>query len=137
MSTKMVRVRKDFGESFQDVVKGFAEMGYSRRAVADILDFNLSYFRQLCLRYDLHKYFKPQSEMRRECRRTKGGGGWPKGKPRPYKPLYSDEELLKEVAIYDVSTTFTSLSDIALSTVLRRFGSWGEAKRLSLSRSLS
>ncbi len=78
MTTKIQAVRKEFDEPFRDVVKGFAEMGYSRMATAEILEFNLSYFRTLCVRFDLHKYFKPQKEMRDECKHF--FVGWPKGK---------------------------------------------------------
>lgn len=77
---KLLAVRKEFGEPFVDVVRGFAEMGYSRRMTANVLNFNLSYFRALCTRFDLHRHFKPQGKMRRDC---KGGGvGWPKGVPK-------------------------------------------------------
>ena len=136
MASKMLQVRKEYGESFQEVVKGFAEMGYSRSRVAETLEFNLSYFRELCTRFDLHKHFKQQGEMRVECRRGFGSKGWPKGKPRPYRPRYSDEDILKEVAIYDVSTLFQSMSDINISTVHRRFGSWQQAKEKANSMSL-
>ena len=78
--TKMIAIRYEYGEPFSAVVSGYADLGYSRRMTASVLGINLSYFRQLCTRFDLHKHFRPQVEMRRDC---KGGGkGWPKGKPR-------------------------------------------------------
>jgi len=78
---KLLEIRKEFGEPFVDVVKGFAEMGYSKTATAKILGIANRYFRDVCRRFDLNKFFpKTASERRRECR---GGGiGWPKGKPR-------------------------------------------------------
>lgn len=85
--TKMLRIRREYGESFCDVVKGYAELGYSRTLTAAVLGINLSYFRQLCSRFDLHRHYKPQGEMRRDCKG--GGGGWPKGRPRftRHKPI--------------------------------------------------
>lgn len=65
---KIVAVEKEFDEPFADVIQGFAAMGYSRKAVAEILEFNLPYFRELLDRYDLHRHFLPQSMMRAECR---------------------------------------------------------------------
>lgn len=127
--SKMIQIRKDYGEPFVDVVRGFAEMGYSRSMTAATLGINLPYFRQLCTRFDLHRHFRPQNEMRQEC---KGGGkGWPKGTPRPRAPKYKDTDLLAEVRKYPVSTLFSTMSDIHLTTVQRRFGSFRQAVRLS------
>jgi hypothetical protein len=82
---KLIAVRKEYGESFVDVVKGFAAQGNSRTLTARTLGFNLSYFRQLCSRFDLHKHFKPQGEMRDECKQGNlTGRGFPKGGARLY-----------------------------------------------------
>jgi len=120
--TKVHQVRREFGEPFRDVVRGFAVMGYSRAATANILHFNLSYFRQLCTRFNLHQYFKPQREMRPECR---GVGttrkGWPKGKKRPFRARYTNEYLLGLVARYPIYGDFMSWAPVAASTVTRRF----------------
>ena len=128
--TKMALIRKEYGESFKEVVRGYAEMGYSRSFTASTLGINLSYFRQLCTRFDLHRHFKPQGQMRRECRQgTNSTGGWPKGKPRPRPPRYSFDEILAEVRKYPVSTLFESMSHISVSTVHRQFGSFTNALR--------
>lgn len=128
---KLRQIAKEYDEPFVEVVKGFAEMGYSRRATAEILEINLSYFRQLCTRFDIHRYFKDQKDMRRECRKT-FGGGWPKGKKRESGPKYTDDFLLKQVRSYPDSCTFASLADINISTVQRRFGSFAKARDLAL-----
>lgn len=126
---KMRQIAKEFGEPFVDVVRGFAEMGYSRRATAKILNINLSYFRQLCDRLGLHQHFKQQRDMRDEC---KGHGkGWPKGKPQARRSRYTDAEILEEVSKYPVSTLFQSMAAIDISTVHRRFGGWTAARRLA------
>ena len=130
---KIETIEKEFDESFDEVIKGFAEMGYSRRALAEILEINLSYLRLLLRRRGLNDLFKAQSEMRRECR-SAGGKGWPKGKKRNRSPRYSDAELLAEVRRYPVSTTFAAISDIALTTVQRRFGGFRKARRLAYGR---
>lgn len=131
--TKMHNVRHEFGEPFSDVVKGFAIMGYSRRATAEILEFNLSYFRQICKRFDLHRHFKPQREMRPECRGVgKTRKGWPKGKKRPYAPKHTSEHLLGLVAKYPSYTDFLSWAPVAASTVTRRFKApWREIARMA------
>lgn len=126
---KMRQISKEFDEPFVDVVRGFAEMGYSRRATAQILNINLPYFRRLCDRFGLHQHFKPQKDMRDEC---KGNGrGWPPGKAQNRRSKYSDTEILEEVRKYPASTLFQSLADIDLSTVQRRFGSWTAARSLA------
>lgn len=126
--TKIHQVRVEFGETFKDVVKGFAEMGYSRRATAEILEFNLSYFRQLCTRFDLHRYFKPQKDMRPECRAH--GKGWLTGKKRPFKPRkYSDEFLLEGVRKHPKYYEFMA-AVCHPGTVNYRFGkTWREIVR--------
>ena len=119
--SKITDIEAEFDEPFSDVVKGFAIMGYSRQATANILEINLSYFRQLCDRHDLHRYFKKQKDMRPECR---GGGGshFFKGKKRPFKPRkHTDEALLEEVRKWDTFSTFCTFASAHPSTVTRRF----------------
>jgi hypothetical protein len=123
--TKVQQVRKEFDEPFRDVVKGFAEMGYSRSFTAKVLEINLSYFRQLCTRFDLHQYFKPQSEMLLECKPK--GKGWPKGKKRKRREKYSNNQLLYAVKKYPFYDEFILSAPMAASTVKRRFNvSWRE-----------
>jgi len=119
--TKIESIEDEFDEPFNDVVRGFAIMGYSKRAVAGILEINLSYFRQILSARDLHKHFKKQKDMREECR---GGGnkGYWKGKKRPFKPRkYSDEYLLELVSKWPNSHDFMGAAPISYSTVTRRF----------------
>ena len=104
---KMRQISKEYDEPFTDVVRGFAEMGYSRRATAQILNINLPYFRRLCDRFGLHPHFKPQQDMRDECKGH--GNGWPKGKPQSRSARYTDAEILAEVSKYPVSTLFQSM----------------------------
>lgn len=126
---KLIAVRKEYGEPFTDVVRGFAEMGYSRRAVADVLGFNLSYFRQVLTRFDLHRHFQPQAQMRGEC---KGGGkGWPKGKERPRDATYTNEQLLAEVRRLPSYSMSRCVGNIDPKTVQNRFGSWTRARELA------
>jgi len=102
-------------------------MGYSRRATAEILEINLSWFRQLCTRFDLHQYFKPRSEMRPECKPA--GKGWPRGKHRN-KPLkYTDEYLLEQVRKYGTYWETYWKAPVSASIIQKRFGSWRNAKR--------
>ncbi len=122
---KIADIEAEFDESFSDVIKGFAIMGYSRTATADILEINLSYFRQLCKKYNLHRHFKKQKDMLPECR-GKGvprkRGGWPKGQKRPFKARkYTDQEILQEVARWPKFQEFQAWSFISPSTVSRRF----------------
>ena len=128
--TKAEMIEAEFDEPFDEVIRGFAEMGYSRRAVAEILEINLSYLRLLLRRRGLNDLFLPQSEMRRECR-SSGGTGWPKGVKRNRPPRYSDGDLLSEVRQYPNSTTFTALADININTVIRRFGTFRRARELA------
>lgn len=124
---KLLEIRKEFGEPFVDVVKGFAEMGYSKAATARALGIADRYFRDICRRFDLNKFFpKMASERRRECR---GGGiGWPKGKPRgKTHNKVTDTELLTEVATYPKLRLFRARAKFDDRTVRRRFGSFGKA----------
>ena len=128
---KLRQTAKEYDEPFVDVVKGYAEMGYSRRATAQILGYNLPYFRQLCARFNLHRHFKLQKDMRRECRKTTGAGGWPKGKKRNRPPKYSDKDILAQVRIYNDRNLFMAMADIHIVTVTRRFGSFAKALKLA------
>jgi hypothetical protein len=130
MTTKVHQIRREFDEPFRDVVAGFAQMGYSRRATAEILEINRSYFVQHLLpRYANDVTWRPQREMRKECRPP--GRGWPKGVPQKRRPRYSDEELLRLVAKCDTANQFTGFTGIWSSTVVHRFGSWSKAKTLA------
>jgi hypothetical protein len=118
---KINDIELEFDEPFDDVVKGFAIMGYSRRAVASILEINLSYFRQLCSKRGLHKHFKKQKDMRPECRKSGPSKGWPKGKKRPFRPKHSEEFLLACVRQFPNFCDFKTFAPVDASTVSRRF----------------
>ena len=128
--TKIQQVRKEYGESFAGVVKGFAEQGNSRTLTAATLVISLSHFRDICTRFNLHQYFRPQSEMMAECKSGRKRGRNQKGYKASQK--YSDDQVLAEVRKYMVSTTFESLSNISMRTVRRRFGSWKAARELAM-----
>lgn len=127
--TKIQQVEAEYDEPFCDVVRGFAIMGYSRRFVASLLEINLKYFRELCVKFDLHRHFKLQKDMHESCKPK--GKGWPKGTPRGPHYRYTEKDLLILVKKYPVVTLFDTLSGVSSSTVIRRFGSWNKAKKLS------
>jgi len=133
--TKVQQVRKEFNEPFRDVIAGFAEMGYSRKATAQILEINTSYFRQLIGYYAPDAPWKRQAEMREECkpRPSKGKGGWPKGKKRNKPQKYSDDYLLSLVRKHwDLPyRIFELLAPVSASTISRRFGTWNNARKLA------
>jgi hypothetical protein len=133
--TKVQMVRKEYGEKFSDVVAGYARMGYSRTFTANLLDINLSYFRMLCSRFDLHKHFRKQRDMLPESRGVgvpKTGGGWPRGKERPYKPRYSDEYLFSLVRKWPGYMDFMCMAPVHISTLTKRYRcGWGEIVRLA------
>lgn len=132
--TKVQSVRREFGEPFRDVVAGFAQMGYSRRAVAEILEINYSYLRTALLpRYAPDAPWKAQADMRDECKPKPSHGGWPKGKKRDKPVRYSDEYLLAMIRRHQDLTyqQFGNLAPVAASTIARRFGTWNKAKMLA------
>jgi len=129
---KVVAVEVEFGEPFADIVKGFAEMGYSRTVTAGALGFNLSYFRNLLKRSDLDAYFLPQAQQRPECRGkgvSRGCGAKRPGNGPAQK--YSDAFLLECVASSGSSRRFKDQFSIDPGTVRYRFGSWQIAKKLA------
>lgn len=134
--TKVQQIRKEFNEPFRDVVAGFAQMGYSRRATAQILGINTSYFRQLIGYYAPDAQWKKQVDMRDECkpRPSKGKGGWPKGKKRNKPQKYSNDYLLSLVIKHWDLTygEFEVLAPVSASTISRRFGTWRNARRLAI-----
>lgn len=129
-------MRAEFGEPFRDVIAGFAIMGYSRRATAEVLEINRDYFFKFLLpRYAPNAPWKPRKDMRDDCK-SKQGGGWPKGKQR-VKPI-SDEDLLgilrgypKAIGPGKYDYQRAANNHPWASTFIRRFGSWREAKRLA------
>jgi hypothetical protein len=129
--TKILQVRKEYQESFSKVVYDYAQMGYSRRFTATLLGFNLSYFRQLCSRFDLHKYFKHQSNMVNDCKPK--GKGWIKGRSRDARYTYSNDDILSRVKQFPTYSEFICKSSINISTVKRRFNmKWSDIVGLAI-----
>ena len=130
--TKLLAIRREYGEPFQSVVRSFASMGYSKRAVCSILEYNRGTFKSECDRFDLNKYFRKQADMRTECKPH--GKGWVKGRKRNRMPKYSDEYLLSLLSKHGDLTynTFSNLAPVSASIIAKRFGSWNNARRLAL-----
>ncbi len=119
---KTREIAAEFGEPFPLVVKGFAAMGYSKQATGRALGYKTAGgFHCVLTSWGLHEHFLPRGKQRPECRG--------KGTPRPRK--YTDESLLRAVASVSSCKRFANETGIALSTVLYRFGSWSEAKKLA------
>lgn len=55
-------IAEEFGEPFWDVVKGFADMGYSRTQTANILDYGQSSFIRLLDRHGKRHWFRQGQE---------------------------------------------------------------------------
>ncbi len=119
--TKIEQVVQEFGEPFPLIVRGFAAMGYSKQAVARILDYTPGGFHKILTSWGLHHHFKPRGQQRAECRG--------KGVPRPQ--TYSDDTLLGAVAKVRSCKEFRAVTGISLHTIQYRFGSWSTAKELA------
>jgi len=124
---RLLQVRKEYGEPFVDVVKDFAEMGYSRRFVAGMLGFNVQHFIDTLNRFGLQKHFRLHRDMRPECKSP----GWPRGKPNPRNNRYSDEDIFSEVRRCKTYHDFARGAKMSMSLVEKRFG-WRNARRLAL-----
>ena len=114
--TKLQAIREEFDEPFRDVVKGFARMGYSRRATREILEIKSKrYFAVVCKAFGLEDCWRPIAEL---CST--------KGRPRPRK--YTDEELFAYVRQYPDLPKFKALSPVDHGTIYNRFRgySWRE-----------
>jgi len=90
--THYQRIRKEFDEPFAEVIKGFAIMGYSRRATAQIVEIPLATFLRYAKRFGVHDKFKSQSELRSEFRGGPLGKTW-RVKNRKRKAGKFDEQM--------------------------------------------
>ncbi|HOD97371.1 MAG TPA: hypothetical protein PLT63_01215 [Syntrophales bacterium] len=131
--TKMHQVRKEFGEPFRDVVKGFAIMGYSRKATAEFVEITDSWFNELCERFDLRKHFRRQ---RKDFVSVCKPPGHPKGKTIRQPQRYSDEYLLAVLRGYSKRISQVRFNQLqggrpCADTYLKRFGSWRKARELA------
>lgn len=125
-----LEVRREYGESLTEVIKGYALMGYSRRAIAEILNVPESTFHSIVKRLHLEDRFNPKN-YNDSCKphSTKPRSGRPKGIPMQRR--YNDDELLAKVRRYPSQHSFDLLSGSSSTTVRRWFGSWSNAKRLA------
>jgi len=120
MTTKIQSIRKEFGKPFRDVIRDYADEGYSCHRTAILLGMNDNTLRNYCTQFDLHKYWKPVSERRPECR----GVGTEK------KRKYTDNELLVFVRNYPTLKQFMASAPVAPGTIYYRFpGGWKEIVR--------
>lgn len=158
--TALQRIRKENeGQPAREVIRDYAEMGYSKRSVAKNLGISRSTLASICARFDLDKHFdKSQSELRPECR---GGGKgmvkghaflgrrnpilhagniyhpgepmhhylWEKGMGKRICTKYSQEEMLEAVRTYPDVSLFKAMSGMHIDHVYMWFGSFSEAKR--------
>ena len=80
-TSQLQRIKQEFNEPFRETVKSFAVMGYSRRAVASILEVPSDTLIRYVRVFNLGQYFKSWKDMRPECK----GKGWITGKKRKPK----------------------------------------------------
>ena len=109
-------IAKEFGEPFDDVVKGFGELGYSRGLVSQVLELDRTTLRNLCRERGLDKHFKTQNLMRRECRK---------------ESFYSDAEILAEVLKYPTVKLFRAHGKMSEMPIRNRFGRFSTALKLA------
>jgi len=135
--SKALEIRKEFERPFAEVIRQFAIDGYSKRATAEILEINRSYFLKLIARYAPDATWKYHGNLRRECRsygmdyRHDGHGFQPGHVYKTNK--YTDSELLAEVSKYATYAQYRNNSKIAWTTVYRRFNcqGWNGIKKLA------
>ena len=129
--TVLQKIRKEYNEPFQETVKGYAVMGYSRKATAGILGLCKSYFYSLCKTYNLDQYFKKGKDLNSSCKPT----GRPKGRPDNRPKRYSNEYLLSILRGYSPNISPIRYNQLqckpSCDTIIRRFGSWKKAKQLA------
>ena len=113
-------IRQEYGEPISEVIKGFASLGYSKTLTAGTLGMDYQTFTRWLDRLDLDKHFIPNN-YNKLCRHygVKGKAG--------RKRVYSDEEILKAVARYELAADYKGKP--SLSTIEKRFGGWTAAKR--------
>lgn len=121
-------IRKEFDEPMSDVIKGFAQMGYSMLATSRAMGIGTQAMSAWIKRLGLRHHFD-RSNYNEVCKPINKKGGWPKGKKRDRRVKYTDRELLSYVATCPQYHKFNERPEFpAGSTVIRRFGSWNNAK---------
>lgn len=122
------RISAEFDAPTIDVIKSFAESGYSKRLTAAALGIGRSTLLDYARRRGI--VFKNRKELRPECKPVHGGkGGWPKGKTRNNPIRLSDAYILSCVREADYGP---QIRGVSLSTVCKRFRTWRHAKRLAM-----
>jgi len=128
--TKVQQIRQEYKEPFRDVVASFAALGYSRKATAQILEINPSWFDCLCDRFHLKSKFD-RSKYNASCKAP----GLPKGAKIKRGVRFSDEQLLTILAGYSERISGKRFNYLQGSpcadTIIKRFGSWRKAKGLA------
>ena len=115
------RISEEFGSPTVEVIRSFAESGYSKRLTAGALGISRPTLIRFASRHDIT--FPDRSGMIDVCNPGRKTG--PRcGRQR----VHSDEFILDCVR---QARTSRQLRGVAIRTVLLRFGSWSEAKRLA------
>jgi len=126
--TVVHKIRKEFNEPFRDVVAGFAQMGYSQTAAASACEVPRSTFQHHVQRFGLCELFDRKNYLP-ECKSHPRTGN--EGKR---KQIFTDGHLLTILAAHgDIGRDrFDYLQKApCASTIIKRFGSWSDAKRLA------
>lgn len=126
-----LEIRKEYGESLSEVIRGYARMGYSKRATSQAMGITLPALLLWCMRLGLDGCFS-RLNYNESCRPL-NKEGWPKGKPRHKRKRYSDSDLLALVSLFSTADSLDQADGFpASTTVLRRFGTWNNAKRKAM-----
>lgn len=128
--TKIELTEKTYNQPFEEVIKWYASLGYSKAATAIALSFNRRYFFQILAKLGLNRLFDPK-KYNISCRGRGHGKGWPKGKSRKVERKYTDDQLLNHVRKVRVAWIAEECGPPNKSTIIRRFGSWNKAKQLA------
>lgn len=123
-------VRNEYGEPMSEVIKGYALMGYSKRATAEAMGIERKTLDAWIRRMNLNHHFHLDN-YNRSCRAIHHHirNDHAEGRPR----VYQDSDLLSCVAQCPQYWRFNAQMEgfPAGTTVIRRFGSWERAKRLA------
>lgn len=129
--TKIQQVRREFGDSFQNVVRGFAEDGISQRLTAASLGMTRTTLVYHCRRFDLLHLFKPRSQQAAICRAVGQPKNYRVGPPRKYTLEY----VWECIGFSQNSAVLKERFGICRKTVVTYTGmSWSQAKAFSQER---
>jgi hypothetical protein len=124
-----LEIKREYGEPLSEVIKGYALMGYSKRAVASALGIHEVTMGRWVERLGLSGRFV-RSAYNDSCKpKTYGGSGRPAGCSMPRR--YTDEQLLAFVADFPSYHALNRAPGVPAGfTIITRFGSWRQAKAL-------